>query len=76
MAFIEMTGKTLDKLLVEDELHHDDLVAAGVSDQTIVRVNREGDIEVRRPAGWDVVGGLIGEFEDRIKAETGLDWAS
>jgi len=76
MAFIEMTGKTLDKLLVDDELHHDDLVAAGVGDRTIVRVNREGDIEVRRPQGWEVVGGLIGEFEDRIKAETGLDWAS
>ncbi|TWT97811.1 hypothetical protein Pla108_19630 [Botrimarina colliarenosi] len=75
MAFIEMTGKTLDKLLVEDELHHDDLVAAGVTESTIVRVNREGDIEVRRPHGWEVVGGLIGEFSDRIHAETGLDWA-
>ncbi len=75
MAFIEMTGKQLDKLLVEDELHHDDLVAASVSDSTIVRVNREGDIEVRRPDGWEVVGGLIGEFDERIRAETGLDWA-
>lgn len=75
MAFIEMTGKTLDKLLVEDELHHDDLVAAGVTDATIVRVNREGDIEVRRPHGWEVVGGLLGEFNDRIRKETGLDWA-
>lgn len=76
MAFIEMTGKTLDKLLVDDELHHDDMVGAGVNDQTIVRVNREGDIEVRRASEWEVVGGLIGEFEDRIKSETGLDWAS
>lgn len=75
MAFIEMTGKTLDNLLVEDELHHDDLVAAGVTDETIVRVNREGDIEVRRPTGWDVVGGLIGEFEERVRQETGLEWA-
>lgn len=75
MAFIEMTGKQLDKLLVEDELHHDDLVAAGVGDGTIVRVNREGDIEVRRPDGWEVVGGLIGEFDERIRKETGLDWA-
>lgn len=76
MAFIEMTGKTLDKLLVDDELHLDDLSAAGVGDSTIVRVNREGDIEVRRPTEWEVVGGLIGEFEERLKAETGLDWAS
>lgn len=75
MAFIEMTGQTLDKLLVEDELHHDDLVAAGVTGNTIVRVNREGDIEVRRSTGWEVVGGLIGEFNDRIRSETGLDWA-
>jgi hypothetical protein len=75
MAFIEMTGQQLDKLLVEDELHHDDLVAAGVNEATIVRVNREGDIEVRRPDGWEVVGGLIGEFDERIRKETGLDWA-
>ena len=75
MAFIEMTGSTLDRLLVEDELHHDDLQAAGVGDGTIVRVNREGDIEVRRPEGWDVIGGLIGDFEARVRAETGLDWA-
>jgi hypothetical protein len=40
MAFIEMTGNQLDKLLVEDELHHEDLVAAGVNETTIVRVNR------------------------------------
>lgn len=75
MAFIEMTGATLDRLLVEDELHHDDLQAAGVDDGTIVRVNREGDIEVRRREGWDVVGGLLGDFESRLRAETGLDWA-
>ncbi len=75
MPFIEMTGKTLDKLLVEDELHHDDLQAANVHDTTIVRVNPEGDIEVRRPEGWDVIGGLLGEFEQRVRQETGLDWA-
>ena len=75
MPFIEMTGKTLDRLLVEDELHHDDLQAANVTDTTIVRVNPEGDIEVRRPEGWDVIGGLLGEFEQRVRQETGLDWA-
>jgi len=75
MPFIEMTGATLDKLVAEDELHHDDLPAAGVKNETIVRINPEGDIEVRRPEGWDVVGGLLGEFEQRVKAETGLDWA-
>lgn len=75
MAFIEMTGATLDKIISSDELHHENLQDAGVSDQMIVRVNRQGDIEVRRNDGWDVVGGLLGEFEDRIKEETGLDWA-
>lgn len=75
MAFIEMTGATLDRIISEDELHHDNLEEAGVNDNTIVRINRQGDIEVRRPEGWDVVGGLIGEFEQRVKHETGLDWA-
>ncbi|MEM9185644.1 MAG: hypothetical protein AAGB00_04025 [Planctomycetota bacterium] len=75
MPFIEMTGATLDKLVAEDELHHDDLPAAGVAAETIVRINPQGDIEVRRPEGWDVIGGLLGDFEDRVKAETGLEWA-
>ncbi|TWT87718.1 hypothetical protein Mal64_32610 [Pseudobythopirellula maris] len=70
-----MTGATLDKLIAEDELHHDDLSAAGVEATTIVRVNPQGDIEVRRRGGWDVIGGLLGDFEDRVKIETGLDWA-
>lgn len=75
MPFIEMTGATLEKLVAEDELHHDDLPAAGVTERCIIRINPQGDIEVRRREGWDVVGGLLGEFEDRVKAETGLDWA-
>lgn len=75
MPFIEMTGQTLDRIIAEDELHHDDLASAGVLDGTIVRVNCEGDIEVRRPEGWDVIGGLLGEFEHRVKGETGLHWA-
>ena len=33
------------------------------------------DIELRRPSQWDVVGGLIGDFERRLKGATGLDWA-
>jgi hypothetical protein len=75
MTFIEMTGATLERIVADDELHHGDLAAAGVTDQTIVRVNRQGDIEVRRRAGWDVIGGLLGEFEHRVRNETGLDWA-
>lgn len=75
MPFIEMTGATLERIIADDELHHDDLPSAGVEPTTIVRVNPQGDIEVRRREGWDVIGGLLGEFEDRVKQETGLDWA-
>jgi hypothetical protein len=75
MSFIEMTGATLRRAMHEDELDDDDLAKARVVDDSIVRINREGDIEVRRAHGWDVIGGLIGGFEDRIRHATGLDWA-
>jgi hypothetical protein len=75
MSFIEMTGATLRRALHEDELQGDELERARVEDDTIVRVNRQGDIEVRRTHGWEVVGGLLGGFEERIRHETGLDWA-
>jgi hypothetical protein len=75
MSFIEMTGDTLERIVADDELHHGDLAEAGVNPSTIVRVNRQGDIEVRRPTGWDVIGGLLGEFNERVRRETGLDWA-
>lgn len=75
MGFIEMTGATLRSLLLEDELPPGGLEAAGVHEGAIVRINRQGDIEVRRPQGWEVVGGLIGSFEARIRDVTGLDWA-
>jgi hypothetical protein len=75
MRFIEMTGKTLKRLASEDELHLGDLSSTGIDDDTIIRVNRQGDIEVRRSDRWDVIGGLLGNYEQRIKQETGLDWA-
>lgn len=74
-GFIEMTGATLDRIISTDELHHESLAHAGVEAETIVRVNRQGDIEVRRSDGWDIVGGLIGEFESRVQGVTGLNWA-
>ena len=73
--FIEMTGKTLAEMLHEDELGAIELKDVGVSDETVVRVNKEGDIEIRKPDGWDILGGLIGEFDSRVKKATGLDWA-
>ena len=47
----------------------------GVTDESVVRINRQGDIEVRRADRWDVIGGLLGGFEERVQRETGLDWA-
>lgn len=74
MKFIEMTGETLEQIVNDGELHMD-LQSAGVEGTTIVRVNQHGDIEIRRPHKWDVIGGLLGNFEERIKNTTGYDWA-
>ncbi len=75
MKFIEMTGKNLSRVISSDEIKEEELSAAGVSGDTIVRVNQQGDIEVRRAQGWDLVGGLLGDYEQRLKQATGLDWA-
>jgi len=74
MQFIEMTGKTLQRVVRDDELHPNELAALGLCDESVVRINRQGDIEFRRSNRWDLIGGLLGEFEERIKNETGLDW--
>lgn len=73
--FIEMTGKTLNEMMHEDELGIVNLSDVGVTDHTVVRINQQGDIEIRKPGGWDIIGGLIGEFETRVKRASGLDWA-
>ena len=75
MRFIEMTGATLRQVINPDEIEEKDLQAEGVADSSIVRVNEQGDIEVRRPAGWDLIGGLLGEFHQRVEKASGLDWA-
>ena len=75
MQFIEMTGATLAKIINVKELHSNNLEDAGVYDETIVRVNQQGDIEVRRHERWDVIGGLLGDYEDRVRNTTGLTWA-
>jgi hypothetical protein len=75
MQFIEMSGKVLQRVVSDDELHPNELAGLGVTDESVVRVNRQGDIEVRRADRWDVIGGLLGGFEERVKRETGLDWA-
>ena len=75
MKFIEMTGRMLPDVIDDGELHITDLSEAGVHDETIVRINEQGDIEVRRSDRWDVIGGLLGSFQERLKKTTGLDWA-
>ena len=75
MKFIEMTGDTLSRIVQDEELQVEDLKGAGVQSATIVRVNQQGDIEVRRPHRWDVIGGLLGNFEERVRKTTGFDWA-
>jgi hypothetical protein len=75
MKFIELSGKSLRALLKRDELSPEELADAGVTDDTIVRINEQGDIEVRRVDRWDVIGGLLGDFTRRLKQQTHLDWA-
>ena len=74
MKFIEMNGATLEKIISTDELHVQSLEDAGIEPESIIRVNQHGDIEIRRANKWDVVGGLLGNFEERIKKTTGFDW--
>jgi hypothetical protein len=74
MQFIEMSGKTLMRVVKDDELHPNELNRLGVTEESVIRVNRQGDLELRRSDRWDIIGGLLGEFEDRIKRETNLDW--
>lgn len=75
MQFIEMTGKTLLEMDHVDALQPDELRKMGVGDASVVRINRQGDIELRRTDRWDVIGGLLGDFEHRVRHATGLDWA-
>ena len=75
MKFIEMTGSQLMSVLASDEVTPEELQAAGLTEKCLVRINQQGDIEVRRAHGWDVVGGLLGDFEKRIKQAAHRDWA-
>jgi hypothetical protein len=75
VRFIEMSGRTLMEIVRHEGPDPEELADVGVTDESIVRVNRQGDIEIRRTDRWDVIGGLLGEFEDRVREATGLDWA-
>ncbi len=75
MKFVEMTGQALKALVRDDEIPAEELERAGVTDMTVVRINEQGDLEVRRSDGWEIVGGLLGDFRSRIEHETGMRWA-
>ena len=75
MQYIEMTGKTLIKLIDLTGLSADELRRAGVKDESLVRVTKLGDLELRKTHKWDAIGGFLGEFDHKVRHETGLDWA-
>jgi hypothetical protein len=75
MQFIEMSGEVLLELAKDEGPSPEELAAVGVRDDSVIRVNRQGDIELRRADGWDLIGGLLGDFEHRIRHKTGMDWA-
>ena len=75
MQFIELTGKTLLDVVNEGEVDFTELHKSGVTSDSILRINKFGEIELRNPGGWIMVGGLIGNFEERLTTLTGLTWA-
>jgi hypothetical protein len=75
MRFIEMNGRALMSMLEPDEVSPAELQRAGLTDTCLVRVNEQGDIEVRRHDRWDVIGGLLGNFEPRVAQASGRTWA-
>ena len=74
MPFIELTGKTLLDVVTEGEIDVKQLHDAGVRGDSILRVNEHGEIELRKTHQWVLVGGLIGQFDERLRKLTGLDW--
>jgi hypothetical protein len=73
MKFVEINGATLLKLTDSAEIPQ--LRAAGVKEDSQIRINPQGDIEILQRNGWTVIGGLLGDYENRIRKLTGLDWS-
>jgi len=74
MQFIELTGKTLLDVINEGEIDMGELHRAGVNGDSILRINKFGEIELRTRNEWVMVGGLLGNFEERLRKITELDW--
>lgn len=75
MRFIELSGKTLLEMQGIDALNVGELKQLGMTDTSVVRINQQGDIELRRKDRWDVIGGLLGDYEHRLREATGMEWA-
>lgn len=73
-TFIELLGGALLRVVSDEEIPIDELRRLGVSDDSLVRVNAEGDVELRRADRWDVIGGLLGDFAERLRRETGREF--
>ncbi len=73
IKFIEMSGKTLLRIVSHEEMEA--LKSHGITEHSLLRINPQGDLEVRQRAAWAVIGGLLGDYEDRVRNATGLDWA-
>ena len=67
MKFIEMTGHALMSMIEPDEVSPEKLQQVGLTDTCLVRVNEQGDVEVRRHDRWDLIGGLLGGFAQRAE---------
>ena len=72
MQFVEISGAVLLELTEADQAPQ--LREAGVTDEAKIRVNRQGDIEMLQGGAWRVIGGLLGDYESRIKKLTGQGW--
>lgn len=75
VRFIEMTGHALMSMVEPGEVSPDELQRVGLTDSCLVRVNEQGDIEVRRHDRWDLIGGLLGGFVPRAERASGRTWA-
>jgi hypothetical protein len=73
MQFVEITSAVLMKLADADEAPQ--LRAAGVKEDSKIRINPQGDIEMMQRGSWRVIGGLLGDYKGRIKKLTGLGWS-
>ena len=74
MKFIEMTGHALMSMIEPDEVSPEKLQQVGLTETCLVRVNEQGDVEVRRHDRWDLSGVLLGVVAQRAERASGRTW--